>query len=413
MITVNLGQIGIFKTDLSNAADAGALGAASVLSQSLLGLGIRSDMMCGFAIGCACMIAIDLLFLGEIGLVAAPATFVAFVASQLVDYFQAFGDAKMAWSNAKKTALQYAFQNAGVDEPRPKFEDFLIYGYGVDPASLDQETVKERYDEYLSGVNSAGDLLNPNTIGQYTKSGFSRFMEHAETGYWHFGEILPSRFSPAVITSGYGWENQVTSNDGLRYNSFDKPDPAKGSNYQLYDNWIETQVDGSIIYLIDLYQFPWQQEVAAALATYTAAVNFPIYLAKYGGIPILGWIIALVLTAITWVVTYFLITGISFGLTLPDASEQLEDNYITVRVRRHKREQDLGLWKFRYTPTTSDYIEARASSHVFREEDDTTIDPAFIGELIEILKSGIVFADDWTLFELDRHLFETGLTQTR
>ena len=47
MITVNLGQIGIFKTDVSNAADSAALAGASILSGYLLGVGLKSDMMAG------------------------------------------------------------------------------------------------------------------------------------------------------------------------------------------------------------------------------------------------------------------------------------------------------------------------------------------------------------------------------
>ena len=45
MITFNLGQIGFFKTDTSNAADAGALAGSSVISGALLGLGLGNDAM--------------------------------------------------------------------------------------------------------------------------------------------------------------------------------------------------------------------------------------------------------------------------------------------------------------------------------------------------------------------------------
>ena len=50
MITANLGKLAVFKTDVSNAADSGALGSASVLSNFLLGLGLESDTWCANAI---------------------------------------------------------------------------------------------------------------------------------------------------------------------------------------------------------------------------------------------------------------------------------------------------------------------------------------------------------------------------
>ena len=133
MITVNIGQIGSFKTDCANAADAGALAAASVLSQGLLELSLQSEVLFGNGVEhmivmlIISIVAIILAIIPVIGWVAAILAIVlpqayTFLKAFLFTLGQAKNNAKMAISNAKKTAILYALQNAGIDQPRPSFK---------------------------------------------------------------------------------------------------------------------------------------------------------------------------------------------------------------------------------------------------------------------------------------------------
>ena len=167
MITLNLGQIAIFKTDVSNAADAAALAGASTLSGYLLGIGLQSDMMCGEMLVAVAAILIEVITV--IGIPIAIATYIAYLVRMLVTYFQALEEGKMAWSNAKKTAMQYAFQNAGIDEQRPSFKEFLKGVYDVsDPYNLPKADTAAYYNIYSLGddINASTDTRKDKPMGR-------------------------------------------------------------------------------------------------------------------------------------------------------------------------------------------------------------------------------------------------------
>jgi hypothetical protein len=380
MITVNLGKIALFKTDVSNAADAGALAAASVLSGTLLGFGLTSDMMCGEMI-VTIIFVIILCICQNYG--AAIATFIAWWIGAMSTYIKSLGDGRMAWSNAKKTALQYAFNNVGVDEPRPTFEQFLLGAYGVsDPTSLAPGVISTRYDEYLKCESTA--------CRSYGRSGFTKFMDNWRRGFAApIGDIRPGRTSAARIISGYGWTQR---DDTTFRNSFEH-----GSSYKNYDNWVEVEVLGTSIYPLGV-----MDPVAAPQSVYYAIVD-----ALLGWLPWwLEWIsdiVKWILDIITFITDVVHPGSLTFGN--PPAEENNTDkNQIMVYVRRYKKPDDLGLWSFRYGISS-----AMASSRTFREDESKTIETVCINprRFLESLARSWDF--DW--FETEDHLFETELTQ--
>jgi hypothetical protein len=380
MITVNLGQIGIFRTDVSNAADAAALSGASVLSGALLGLGLRSDMMCGYFVVAMATIIVECLFIVTIP--AAIGTYIAFFVSQMADFLQAYGEGKMAWSNAKKTAVQYAFQNAGVDEPRPTFEEFVRNAKGVDPNTLGSAALINYYDEYTKGES--------NDARNYGRSGFARFMDDSKQGYWdegRFGGISPLNSVAVRIQQGYGW---TQADDGSFINSYDN-----GGNYRNYENWVEVEVIGSIAYA--MYFYNPVSEIADAISEYVEDhIDLPWWL-EWLDEPI-QWLLSLV----SWIWSTFSPAGLQLE---PSAQEATDENYLVIRVTRHKRDEDLGLWRFRYGD-----VMAVSQSHAFRENGDETIKPLLFQGLWSAIQSLFDGGDwEWDWFDTSKHLFETEI----
>jgi hypothetical protein len=97
------------------------------------------------------------------------------------------------------------------------------------------------------------------------------------------------------------------------------------------------------------------------------------------------------------------------GLTMNDIGQNTDGNPITVMVRRHKRNNDLGLWNFRYGT-----VESQASAHVYRQAGDEHIRPVFIENIGSFI--GRIFSSEaWTMqwFDTRKHLFETELMTAR
>lgn len=387
MITVNLGQIGIFKTDVSNAADAAALSGASVLSGALLGLGLKSDAMCGYAI--VSLIFITYFICEKNGITQAIMVYVAFIVNQLAEYFMALGDGKMAWTNAKKTAVQYAFNNAGIDDPQPTFKMFLQNAYGISNTStLSAAAITAYYDEYKKAETV--------TARNYARSGFSKFIEDGRNGYWNeseFGEVDPGETSKPVVRSGYGWTGDDHTNSyGLGTTAY------KDNNY---DSYLEAEVTGSIMYPLQMYIF--RDAIAEGLfpGAILGILGFIVWICAYINYKDMWWgaLIASIIALI-----YLAIIGNFFplGLTM-DESAQIDRNYLIVNIKRHKQSKDLGLWSFDYGDT-----KAQSSSHAFREHGTETIKPAFFQNLVEIVQSGDS-SWSWDWFDPSMHLFETEL----
>jgi uncharacterized protein YqgC (DUF456 family) len=392
MITVNLGQLGVFKTDTSNAADAGALAGASVLSSTLLGLGLKSDAMCGRAI--EELIVISLALCSVIGAVVAIIAYVVFLVESYIELAYASGEGMMGWTNAKKTAVQYAFNNVGVDEIKPSFNEFLKNAYGIsDPNVLSQGQLQTYYDEYMKGES-------PN-YRRYGQTGFSRFLADGKTGYWNetrFGKVKPGSTSTFKIVSGYGWND----NGG---NSYDDR-----NNYRNYENWAEVKVMGSSLYI--LWFWNGITKIAECLIEWIKnKIDLPWWL---------DWLE----NAVEWVIETFasfilkpLETLFPMGLRfMGDGStedertkNQVDNNPILVEVRRYKRSKDLGLWNFRYGETRSS-----SQSHAFCDQWSDRgcyITPTCPAEAILGLIGTAIAAlcGQLGLFDTEQHLFETEL----
>jgi len=378
MITVNLGQIGVFKTDVSNAADAGALAGASTLSGYLLGLGFQSEKMCG--VGIVALVVIILAACTVIGILVAILAYVALLIKQYITLFQALEDGKMAWSNAKKTAFSYAFQNAGIDEPRPTFKTFLKKVYGIDPDSLSIEELAKKNRIYALGDDpSAGDLRYK--IKEHAQSRFSRFMELSE--YWHedeWGEIKPGNISPSIVTSSYGW---VDAENG--------------------ENRVTVTVMGNIMYPLKLYN-PAKDMGEKIRDWIKERLNLPWYL---------EWLLDAYVGLMVGLLGALLPMGLSFGKDPEDVRAQTDNNPITVKVERYKRDKNLGLWNFRYGT-----VQSQASAHAYGESDPDLrihdIKPLLWDDVFEwIARLFNSEAPDFKIMDTSKHLFEVELIMVR
>ena len=385
MITANLGQLAIYKTDTSNAADAAGLAATSTLAGTLLGIGLKSDMMAGR--GFESYIVISLYVL--LGIITFGATWVlalilylCFLVEQWGNLMFAYGDARMAWTRAKRGAVQYAFNNASVDEPRPTFEEFLkgaysMTGYEID--ALPAATISTYYNEYITG-----NTPNARWHGQ---SGFSRFMMDQENGFWNeddMGHEAPGEFSKAKVVSGYGWNDAIDETAWRRKNSY-----QDGGGHAAYDNWVEVTVLGDIMYGIEYFSFlsalivlpfciidAFNEKIDEALDE--AGFFGDVLQVIFGAADLVNW---LVMTFLSFIfegqdehAPEVFPTGLRFfcedcstTLETPccndeDIQQQLEDNWVNVKVKRYRKDTDLGLWTMHYGE-----VESEATSHLFRE----------------------------------------------
>lgn len=381
MITVNLGQIGVFKTDVSNAADAGALAGASVLSGALLGFGLKSDMMYGEALIAA--LAIILNILSVIGIPAAIAIYIAIYVSQLVNYFQSLEEGKMAWSNAKKAALQYAFQNVGIDETKPSFREFIQNVYSSNPDDLSDAQIRNYYDIYTRGDDPAASDTIRYRIKDFSQAGLSRFME--KEGYWEWGDIKPGNLSPAYLTTGYGW-NADGSNNGQS---------GADSDQHNYENYVDINVVGNIMYPLEL-DSPLEAIYDDIRQYIVSHLNIPWWLTWFA-CPAC-WVLGLV--DFIWV----LYPG---GLKMEPIAEHTDNNLIMVTVKRFKRNENLGLWNFRYGE-----VQASASARAFRQAfDDIRVGDINVRSVLADVLDAIFGGQSWDdLFDTRKHLFETELT---
>jgi len=391
MITVNLGQIGIFKTDVSNAADAGALAGASTLSGYLLGIGLQSDKMCGEMIIAA--VVIILTACSVIGIPVAIATYIAITVKQFVTYFQALEEGKMAWSNAKKTALQYAFQNAGIDEPRPTFKQFLKNVYGIsDPDTLSAQAVANYNKIYALGDDASASTEQRRKIKSSTQTGFSRFMEGNwfwDEGAW--GEIEPGNISPAIVTNGYAWNA-----DGS--NSYD----SGNSNLKSFENYVQVSVMGNIMYPLEMYN-PGTELSNVIRDWVSERLDLPWWL---------DWLA----DAVQWVIDLsvgMLEELLPAGLKMNNIVQNTDNNPVTVTVKRYKQNNNLGLWVFRYG-----VVQGQSSAHAYGETDADGIPHDIKPMLFENIAHwiGEMFSGgDWDFqwFNTGKHLFETELMTVR
>lgn len=442
MIAVNLGQLALYRTDVSNAADAGALAGSSVISGQLLSYGLTSDFMCGQnLVKTAAMV----YALGAIdppwNIITAVAIMGTIMTSNMTTLMKAFTDSQMAWTNARKTALQYAFSNVGVDEPRPTYEDFLdckrapCWDGDVNPANRAPATTIN-YDEYIMGTSTDAT--------RYARNGFAKFMDNSKNGFWVdslFGSVEqgPGAQMPTpLVTNGYGWQRDP--NNPRRFiNSFEnrtiKPNPTcvpygsfaecvNNKCWTCYDNWVEVTTRSRLMYSFELVQVPGQSAIAATLSILVFFLCFVKLLPKmsWAG-PFAALIAALIALAIA-AVTGILINAIRFGLDFPGKSstvgnEFIEGSPMEVTVKRYRKSSDVTLWKFRYGESWAP-IKAKSWAIPFHEKGNESIAPSpkmLWATLISLIFNpavGMVYIiANWNnIFETQIHLFETKIQDT-
>jgi hypothetical protein len=370
MITVNLGQLSLFKTDVSNAADAGALAGASILSSTLLGFGLASDTMAGTALVTGFLI-ICFVIVGSIliatGIGAPIGAYLITTAgimytNYMINYWANYagnmlGGGILAHKNAKQTAIQYAFNNVGIDEPRPTFEQFLRNVYDItDPdKQCTAEQIEDYYHKYMSGEGDTTEETKK--ILKYSRSGFTRFMEDNKEGYWNknaFGSIDPSRYTPETVTSGYGWwvasdgviENSYCNRQGKPYN-----DATKYRQSRDVTDYIEVKVHGSTSYPVT-----WDSLITEG---FQAISDFLLGFLPDG----LAWILGGIMGTIRRIFGAFFPTHFTMGDgTADDMIKWSTGNYITVTVTRYKK-KNLGLWSFLYG--RGGRVSAKARAHAY------------------------------------------------
>jgi len=385
MITVNLGQVGVIKTENSNAADAGALAGTSVLSGTLLGLGLKSDYMFGYAVIMITAITLACVFWWTgYGIYIAISLYIAYITHEWVQYLMALGEGRLGWTSAKQTALKYAFNNMNVDEPRVTYNHFA------------QMTGKS-YEEYLKGEDR--NIL---------MTGFNRFMSDPKEGFWQeakFGRMDPGSTSSAVIKSGYGWGRWVEyccDIYGKPYwvfeiqrNSYDE---RAEHVYTDYANYVEAQVFGSVLYPL---QFGSKVSGECMRQYLTDRMWIPWWL---------GWMDDALGQTLDMIEDIFIKNIAPTNLALDQQNEFLENNPITVRVKKVKMNGNLGLWNFRYGGDTG--ISSAASACVFAENGDETIETSVIDTFCQLffLLSGTIRWEEW--FNTKKHLFESKLIYT-
>lgn len=124
MVTVNIGKVGITKTNTANAADAGALAGASTMANGLTSIGDLSDaMLADYLTAQATFIFCQICWVGWV-------IYAAHVASQAALFAVAWSNGRQTCVGAKTAAKQLAFSNAGIDEAKPRnlgesYEDWL------------------------------------------------------------------------------------------------------------------------------------------------------------------------------------------------------------------------------------------------------------------------------------------------
>ncbi len=410
MITANLGKIAIFKTDVSNAADAGSLGAASVLSGFLLGLGLESDAWCANAIVLIARMS-EIFILGRdtlhitlpgislshlLGyggndtargnlrrypndLIAATKLYIPYLIGFQFALIKANMNGVITWSSAKQKALADAFGNAGVDE-------------GLNPSKKYKNFYPLPYDWYS----------NQYMARERNQTGFSRFMSHPVTGYgWMIGRIVPGIPSLPIVTSGYGWSQKDYESFE---NSFDKG-PGWLFLYLLEDNYVQVVVTGRSSYPIKKLTWTENGMVAAIgagivfIGAYLKYVRAGQCHGWWGKIKCLGY----AATVAGFYAEVMLDLPVGYTFSGRNMAQYTTNAPITVRVKRYKKDTDMSMWNFQYGGLRG--IVANSAGHAFVDHEvDSTIEPT----LYNFMQGAWGNPSSW--FNARRHLFETELT---
>ncbi|MFC1704658.1 pilus assembly protein TadG-related protein [Candidatus Omnitrophota bacterium] len=420
MITINVGQLAVFRTDISNAADAGALAGASVMSGHLLSMGLKNDAMCGENLIKTAAIVLAML-IPELGLGIAIAILATMLIKNATYSIQLMTDSYIAWTNAKKTALQYAFNNIGVDEPRPTYEQYLDCLAGPCGDGNRAAATGANYDRYLR--------VDPDTDAwDHARTGFSRFMEHSKTGFWidaEFGIAKPSEDpSSGYIINGYGWTRQP---NGTFSNSYDDQGVGCHSTYcwQTYENFVEVIVEADTMYSTDEFEevkLPGQSALEKAVWIYIFVTSFLKFFAIFMFLgPLLSALVAGVLARAVANLAKNLMKLIHFGIKFRNQGESVDNNTIDVTTRRYKAGENAGLWEFTYgsEPALAMQAYAKASPS---SAGGKTVEPhiwgslwavvlLFMNPVIQVIGIAYIWTHLDELFDTSKHLFEVEIRE--
>lgn len=154
MVTVNIGKVGITKTNTANASDAGALAGSTTHANTLNALADTNTAMI------AEYLAMQVMFLLPFTICIGWARYVAylaFVAAQITQFILAWLDATKGYDEAEKLAKQLAFMNAGIDEPKSRLDGESYEAYLQRDSRFGQWMKDEGYESgYYSWTNKQG-----------------------------------------------------------------------------------------------------------------------------------------------------------------------------------------------------------------------------------------------------------------
>jgi hypothetical protein len=426
MMTINLGQMSVYKTDTSNAADAGALAGASIITGAILGLGMVNDSMCveaiiffaGAVVACCCW-----------HFAAAAALLIMHTLNSINTYVQQKGQSIAALGQARKAAVQYAWQNISVDEPRPSLKSYIDCQRGQDGypnCALIPETISGSFvhacstaelSKYQSIYETGYDISvkqnldahdqygnqikipdeKPNTTSKCLKNGFSQFMSDDVQGWWCYGEPSFTSIPPATLVSAFAWNNNgdimdpsSTSNKTVGADSYVvglyspdvKSQPTVAMNIEgrglgspQFDNVVEVKVAGPVSYDFEL--FTPIGDITVSLTSCLTKLFTDLF-DKY--LPdILKWVLGVlsdIFNELMGVITG-LISGFMpiypTGLQITGERDQLVDNPIEVTVTRWRRSPHMGIWQMQYNSTPGDSTAGISSTASAGLVDDLSI----------------------------------------
>lgn len=157
MVVFNTGKVALNRTDTQNAADAGALAAASWLASGQNYIADTSEVMLAASLGFIAMMAAlgaGMAFWYAGGVAQIIDLYYAFCAYQIAQMIIAYRGGKQACEQADSQGKAYAFYNAGVDEYRQPEEGEDYAGYRDRDGDFSQWLQSKGYE---SGVYSWED----------------------------------------------------------------------------------------------------------------------------------------------------------------------------------------------------------------------------------------------------------------
>ena len=143
MVTVNIGKVGITKTNTANASDAGALAGSTTHANTLNALADTNTAMIAEYLATQILFSLPITVCFELSRFIAH---LAFMALQLTQYILAWQNGTKGYEAAESAAKQFAFSNAGIDEPKPRLDGEAYETYLRRDSRFGQWMQSEGYD---------------------------------------------------------------------------------------------------------------------------------------------------------------------------------------------------------------------------------------------------------------------------